>query len=130
MTDFQAGLDKALYDRLTSQIGDVQTFSHVPQDKSRPLIAIASVTGEAAGGKSAGLDRVIVSVQCETHGPTRRPVTLLKSRIRAALENWTPAITLDVEISSPVYLGEDTFRLEDDDIYFGIVRFLVFLQPG
>lgn len=130
MTDIRAGVEKAIFDRLTAQISGASVYQHSPQDAAPPFVMLADVNIEGTGGKSGGLDRVIITIQCEEKKPGRKPLNALLAQARTALDQWTPAATLGVICGPFVFQGDDSFRLDEADHYFGTLRFLTFAQPS
>lgn len=130
MTDIRAGVEKAVFDRLTAQIVGAGVYQHSPQDAAPPFVMLSDVTSESGGGKSGGLDRLIVTIQCEEKKPGRKALNALMAQARTALDQWKPAATLGVLCGTFAFQGDDSFRIDEDDHYFGTLRFLTFAQPS
>ena len=131
MTDFQGALQKALFDRLSSEITLSRVYSNVPQNTPAPLTVIGSMNISNEGAKGASLLRYEVTIYTEVAEPSRKPLDALQAQVLAALDGWTPAATDGFTFGDFMFQsgsGELVANAEGEPTYFGQQVFGVFVQ--
>ncbi|HWT12298.1 MAG TPA: DUF3168 domain-containing protein [Allosphingosinicella sp.] len=129
MPDLKLAAQVAIYEVLSALPALAPFYQHVPGETQPPYSLIGDMSTTPMGGKSGGLDRIDFEILHYVREPGREFLTPRMAAAREALEGQ--ALTADgVELSPPVFEGEDDGLLEDGQTYEGVQRFSLFAQPA
>jgi hypothetical protein len=132
MSDFNMAVQVAFLQALSvPAVTDLSpVFQHVPEQTQPPVVIIADVTAEPAGGKDGGLDRMTVEIITMVRQPSRAALYALMAAVRGEIEDAALPPQAGVELSRPVFDASDDEILDDGETYMGTQRFTLFAQAG